>query len=276
MLKGGLLQVKTKLPDLSGYDTADFFMGFELGGGTDHGIATFNWEQNDGMVCKIAGKSASNGVEVTDLLPADVKTEWHMYSVKVNAGFAEFYVGKGAPRNLVAIGIPWNGPVTKLYQNTEPYSIILNPARYPTTMPAFLELHGDYEKVTASTKVSNFRWSSEPLSPPRSFRFYDEGADTFLTEGTYDTGTSYKSHPVPVAGYGDRTLLFRADTDSVANGLQIEVYTQSGNWRIYDSITTSANELESYIITGDFPLVRIGYEPSADGASITDAEVHLR
>ena len=69
---------------------------------------------------------------------------------------------------------------------------------------------------------------------------------------------------------------FRADTDSVTDGLRIEVFTQEGNWRLYDAITASANELESYIISGNFPLVRIGYEPSADGASITDAEIHLQ
>jgi len=77
-------------------------------------------------------------------------------------------------------------------------------------------------------------------------------------------------------GYDAKAFLFRADTDSVADGLGVEVLTQEGNWRTYLTRTYSANTLESIEPAGEFPLMRLAYEPSADGASITDAEVTMR
>jgi len=97
-----------------------------------------------------------------------------------------------------------------------------------------------------------------------------------MTSGTYDTGTSYKSHPVPAAGFDAKAFLFRADTDSVTDGLAVEVFTQEGNWRTYLTRTYSANSLESIEPAGEFPLMRLAYEPAADGASITDAEATVR
>jgi len=121
-----------------------------------------------------------------------------------------------------------------------------------------------------------FVTGNNPEVQPLSMRLMDAGANTFLTDGTYDTGVSHKSHPIPTHGFDGKSLYFRADTDSVTDGLTVEIRTREGNWRVYDSINYSANSLREYMPTGDFPLMRIGYEPAADGASITEAEVNLR
>jgi len=211
---------------------------------------------------------------MTDALPTIVG-ENVIFSVVANEGFVEFYVGN----TLKGVLIPSSVDIT-LYENSYPYSISLVNAKIPKSMPTLLESNvkkdGELVDEKYDIPADEFRYSEGVPCPPRNFRLYDAGADTLLTEGTYDTGTSYKSHPVPIQGYDQKTLLFRADTDSVTDGLRIEVLTQEGNWRLYDAITASANSLESYVITGDFPLVRIGYEPSADGASITDAELTMR
>jgi len=58
----------------------------------------------------------------------------------------------------------------------------------------------------------------------------------------------------------------------VADGLAVEVLTQEGNWRTYESRTYSANTLEVLSPAGSIVLARLAYEPATDGASITDAE----
>lgn len=111
-----------------------------------------------------------------------------------------------------------------------------------------------------------------PVKPARTFRLYDDGADTLLTAGTYDTGTSHKTHPVPVLGYRDKSFKFRADTDSTADGLAVEELTQEGNWRTWTTRTYAANDYEIINPSGQAVLMRLAYEPAANGASITDAE----
>lgn len=61
---------------------------------------------------------------------------------------------------------------------------------------------------------TNMRFGPGRPDPPRTFRLYDEGSDTLLTEGTYASGTVHYPHPVPVSGYESKTILFRADTSS--------------------------------------------------------------
>jgi len=214
---------------------------------------------------------AGQRLAVNNMVPDDVLTAGHTYQLYLHRNAVEWYIDS----DLIAVQVPSNTN-SAVSNNSPPYavgtfkgtwrpiSVVMTDAWVPQNQ----EVEIDYDVRDL------FFLPGEP-APPRTYRLYDLEADTLMTSGTYDTGTSYKSHPVPVQGYDSKTLLFRADTDSVTDGLQIEVYTQAGNWRVYDTVTASANSLESYIITGDFPLVRIGYEPSADGASITDAEVTM-
>jgi len=281
------INVQFKLPDLSQYSegSADHYRliwGQAIGGGTLRSPASFRLDENKDLYAFYRDSrdidkltSYGWGLKVTSLLPADAFTDTGrnapVYKIKVNKGFAEFYINQ----HLVAVWV--NGARDeKLYDDSEPYAVGIRNSQKEPTGPLILELVGDKEVTVSDLRPTVFRVVEGVAHPPRTYKLYDEAASTLLTAGTYDTGTSYKSHPIPTAGYNNKTLLFRADTDSVADGLRIEVFTQEGNWRLYDSVTTSANDLEYYGISANFPLVRIGYEPSADGASITDAEIHLQ
>jgi len=273
--KYGRVTFEGKLPDLASYSPPDteFWLGFEEGSGIGFGMAAFRWNEDDNMICWLGGYGDASVMKVNDPLPSDVKTTKYHYTVEVTNGIIEFRVDK----DLVAVGV-LGGKSMIVKNDTEPYAIVIAKEQPPMAMNTLMEFYSpDYgDEITAGFPAGGTRVTTVNPHPPKSYALYDDGSSTLLTEGTYDTGTSYKSHPVPVQGYSGKTLLFRADTDSVSGGLRIEVLTQEGNWRLYDSITASANELESYIISGNFPLARIGYEPSADGASITDAEIHLQ
>lgn len=272
-------QTRATLPDFSGLYRANlWFCGFELGCALDWGLASFMEREPDRVYSVIGGQGSGIGGsqdDVSSLLPSDYLSADHHYSVKVNDGFVEYAVDG----ELVAVYV--RGRSNQSLYTGEPYVVRVVPIRIPSALTTLFELtvedpEGTYPEYTVDITPNHFRWSSGGPTPSRTYRLYDEAASTLMTSGTYDSGASHKSHPVPVQGYDGKTLLFRADTDSVTDGLRIEVFTQEGNWRLYDAITASANELESYIISGNFPLVRIGYEPSADGASITDAEIHLQ
>jgi len=124
--------------------------------------------------------------------------------------------------------------------------------------------------------AGDVRFSHGSPRPPRTYKLYDYESSTLLTSGTYASGVSHKSHPVPVFGWENKSFKFRADTDSVADGLVVEEYTQEGNWRTYETRTYTANDFEVITPVAEAVLMRIGYEPSANGASITDAEAVLR
>jgi len=279
-VKYGFLEAEGKLPDLTGLDDGSgFWLGFELAGPPDWGIATFHWEMRAGaeqMEIIIAGSGYGQHVNVTDIIPGDVKTTSYMYSVMLNRSSVEFYID----RDLAGVVIFNTGISNILYENTEPYAVSLINSRVPPHQPTLIEAYprknGEPVELDVEFPINHFRWTEGQAAPPRTFRLKDAGASTLLTEGTYDTGVSHKSHPVPTAGYRAKGFLFQADTDSTADGLAVEVFTQDGNWRTYLSRTYSANTLESIEPTGEFPLMRLAYEPSADGASITDAEVTVK
>jgi len=272
-------ELENGLPDLRGYAAGDVALqfGFHIG---DQDSAMFSYSSTgDSEELEQHMKILDSALyhTITGELPANHRTDKAWYGVKLNRGTAEFWInGNIAAVAVGGVGTVGGNPHLKI--NPPPYGIGTN-----TTYPVPHSNHAFMRWLASPDEEFTFDCVPEDLyvaegspCPPRTWSLYDAGADTLLTEGTYDTGTSYKSHPIPVAGYDSKTLFFRADTDSVTDGLAVEVLTQEGNWRTYDTITASANSLESYIISGDFPLVRIGYEPSADGASITDAELTVR
>jgi len=293
-----ILQMDTKLPTLDGRNFV-VHTGFEYGTGQIlyHMHLTHSVGNQNTTVRVDERGHGSAAIRVDGFLPADYDTAKHSYVLKANRNALEFYLD-GRLRGIILLGASMDQDQIVIGDNTEPYVVgcfrsafhgeapmkLRNTRSTPLSdddkyewpvMPNVTE--EEYERgVDNYPDTGEFGFQPGDPLPPRTYRLYDWQADTLMTSGTYDTGTSHKSHPIPIHGYDGKTLLFRADTDSVTDGLQIEVYTQEGNWRVYDSVTTSANSLESYVLTGNFPLARIGYEPSADGASITDAEAHLR
>lgn len=222
------------------------------------------------------GLNQGHALEIKNIFPANYATDDHTYMIKLNRGTAELYVNN----HLAAVQI-WCPTFRSEYQdviseNSEPYAIGLVKCAANPIQPVFIEGYSEDVDMLIPFEYRHFRFSDGQPNPPRTYPLYDYEASTLLTEGTYDTGTSYKSHPVPVQGYRAKAFLFRADTDSVADGLAVEVYTQEGNWRTYLTRTYSAGDLESIEPAGEFPLMRLAYEPAADGASITVAEATVR
>jgi len=290
------LHVRSELPTLDGRDIIIHF-GFEYGtGNLPYHIHLNHLVSSSETYLEVRERGVRKQIRVDGFLPADYDTAQNNYVLKANKNAAEFYLN-GRLRGIILLGAAGDQTQTVIGDNTEPYVVGTFPFAFHGEAPMKLRnQRGTYEDadeyewpvmpnvteeeyergVDKYPGIGEFGFQPGDPLPPRTYRLYDWQADTLMTSGTYDSGTSHKSHPIPIHGYDSKTLLFRADTDSVTDGLQIEVYTQEENWRLYDSVTTSANSLESYVLTGNFPLARIGYEPSADGASITDAEAHLR
>jgi len=263
-----MVSFKTKLPSLS--EDQEVFLGFEDGSSMGNGIADFKYSYPDTLEAEIGGSYQLTAYDISDALPSDAETKMHRYSVYLLKGWAEYRIDG----EIVAIGI--NSSDLEFPTTSYPPLCI-----FPVNVPIADELNVYFEAVGEGLNFPispyNVRPAKTSKLPPRSFRLHDGGAETLLTEGTYDTGTSHKSHSLPAMGYNNKTLLFEADTDSVSGGLKIELLTQakSWSWKTYDSLTYSADELESYGITADFPVFRIRYEPASDNASITVAEVHM-
>ena len=218
-----------------------------------------------------AGGGAGTALTVDDIIPGNVQTAEHVYQLYLHRNAVEWYIDS----DLIAVQVPSNVNC-QVSNNSPPYAVgtfkrswrPITVVMHDTAGPQSVEMEIDHD-------VRNlFFFSAEP-APPRTYRLYDWEADTLLTSGTYDSGVSHKSHPVPVQGYDDVSIYFRADTDAVTDGLTVEMLTQEESWRTYATRSPTANDLEVINLAGRMPLVRIGYEPSADGASITDAEVTM-
>jgi len=271
--------IRTKLPELQDGDQA-IWMGFQNSGKAKTGALLLKYSMSAGSYTLGAFWGTGfgfDGYSITGALPSDARTAINEYMFQLNGPFAEIYVND----DLVFVGV--NSPALNFTAVDYP------PYEIAPVSPGMSEGHAARKmNITIEAEDKQGRKLEHlqhpagvcpgeiPVNPARTFRLHDFGADTLLTSGTYDTGTSYKSHPIPVLGYDDKAFLFRADTDSVADGLAVEVLTQEGNWRTYLTRTYSANTLESIEPTGEFPLMRLAYEPSVDGASITDAEATVR
>jgi len=257
-------------------DETEGFFGFEPQRNTPSGYVAFRFDPitPSYKIQVHSPNGADPGVvslDISSFLPTDHQSSSYVYGIEVTDNAAWFYVQK----KLVGVILHGLEQSTPSY-GPDPYWVAGSGVNLAKRMMHFIEWgnHSSVEKKWGITK--NLEVLQGQSMYGKSLPLYDYEASTLLTSGTYASGASHKSHPIPIHGYNNKTLLFRADTASVTDGLQIEVLTQEGNWRTYDTITTSANSLESYIVSGNFPLMRIGYEPSADGASITDAEMELQ
>jgi len=271
----GYVRYTGEMPDPTDVTDRHFIIGFELGGGGE--LLCFELRESGGSYVGYLEGRGKNALglqrtEITTNLPGDLFTATHNWNLIVNEGFVEMYID-GSLRGVLLFGGE-NRSVVK--SNTAPYSIGRIGGKPPTNMPGIVEAFMNGETWKPPVAPTEIRWSSGDPTPSRTYRLYDDEADTLMTSGTYAAGAVHYSHPVPVKGYGKKTLAFRADTATASGSpLETQVYTQDGSWRTIDSYDLGVDEFYHLDIDVDFPLVRVGYEPSADGASITDAEVNL-
>lgn len=132
---------------------------------------------------------------------------------------------------------------------------------------------GLIELVSQNSK--SFKFYLSPLdisivdgeSGPDGWRLFLWQSETVMSGYSLSSGSA-TSHPFPTIK--QPTILFQADTDGTVD---IEIYTINGNWRTYDSVDYTANNLLSYVMTGKATFTRIVYTPSSYSATINDAEV---
>lgn len=200
------------------------------------------------------------GINLAAYLPGDYMTAVHYYACKLNKGTIEYRIDNALV--LAAVMSPDYDAVYSLAG--PPYDIVIVPWHYNPFGMFHLHLED-----TNSQGIPGFS-DGEPL-PLRTFPLYTTGTNT-QWKALATAGAVLTSHPVPVWGYGRKTLLFQADA---AGNLDIQVYS-GGGWRSWvpGGITLVANQLEVYNLNGEVPLARCVYTPT-NADTITLAEVCL-
>jgi hypothetical protein len=275
-----LVSAYARLPDLTRYPAGtSAYIGLEEGGASRTGAAFFLFMMTSAGVKLYAvyGSRAWVNADVTARLPSDYATTYHDYYVKVNEWGAEFYVDN----RLAAVAIDAPGAPQRAVASAPPYAVAVTDAPVSRRFHALLELGFPYPTstnirpnpgaMTLTVRPLFFRWCSDAPNPPRTRQLYVLNTDTTLAGYSISSGSA-TSHPVPVSGYSNKTLYFMADQ---AGTLNIEIYTLTGNWRTYDSVSVSANTLVKYRITDPAVLARVTFTPSTYPTKVLEAEASL-
>jgi len=267
----GKVVARITWPDLT-KDGQSCWFGFENGSAGGTGTLAFSYRQESGvekMYVVMSGGFSGYGtdtLEITNLLPSDYKTTDHEYAVIVSKNITEWYIDDA----LVALAV-MSPNIGFSSISGPPYA--LGNAHYASNhLVTLLEPAGHGEELTLDIAPYQFRVSGGDPIKPRTYRLYDAGTND-LFAGLSIAAGSETSHPFPLFGYGGKTVHFRADG---AGTLDVEVLTQTNNWRTYDSITIAANTLKSYNLAGEGVLARITFTPDAYPTTITEAEAVLR
>jgi hypothetical protein len=157
-----------------------------------------------------------------------------------------------------------------------PYGIALIPP-LPSSLTAFTELFASGRSLPATSDVVaplspyRFRVSDGKEIVPLALPLYLDDTDTALA-GYSITSGSVTSHPIPTFGYTRKTIYLMA---SQGGTLEVQVFTLTGNWRTYDTVSTPANTLLSYTLDDEAILSRAVFTPSAYPARVDEAGVVL-
>lgn len=206
---------------------------------------------------------------LTSFLPANYNTALNTYGLKLNKCNIEAYIN-GVFRGIILFGLPEAIPN---WNNNPPYAIASTPAaniamKVPFTVS--LQPMGDMPSYTLGIKRLDYQLvcnDGDPL-PPRQYAVYTE--NTATKWNGLATAAVVTSHPVPVWGYGRKSLLFQSNA---AATLAVQVYA-GGGWRTITTIVLAANTLMSYNLNAEVPIARCVYTPvGAD--TIAVAEWHL-
>jgi hypothetical protein len=265
--------IRTKLPQLSGLGYNPYvgvWFGFENGESAYDSLAAFNWSVSatdvERLRAYVASQDSWSYADLTSLIPSDIKATAYFYAVKVNRSNAEFYVNRVL--RAVAVFSP-NLNLTTI--NGPPYAIFGLGLPVNPYLTVLLEIPGEGKDLSLPVHPFHVRFADGDPCPPRVYRLYQAGTSTLLAGSTLSSG-SVTSHPIPVFGYGGKTLYLQANQ---AGSLVIEVLTQAGNWRTYDSDTISADTLWWYKMTGDAVLARLAFTPTTYPCTIAEAEAVL-
>jgi hypothetical protein len=247
----GILAVRCAIE----YDTEtyQYIGGFELGSGHNIPLASlFRWKAVQ-TTLRISGADFIE-LKLDNILPSDFKTEVHRYVLKVNKSNVELF----CDGNLVGIcllGVPESIPK---WENNPPYALGGYKEGIVGACPTLIEPsnQSNKEKVFPPQLGNSFIATDGDPLPPRQYALYNENTSTKWNGQS--TGVAITSHPIPVWGYGTKTLFFQSDA---AGELDIQVYA-GGAWRTYEKFTVTANTLEVRTLTAEVPIVRCVYTPA--------------
>jgi len=269
-----ILIAYAKLPTMGDGVRAD--MGFESGRATDlthH--ARFLVEENEiefeyGL-CHLGGRNMDIALHNAAWLPSDYDAAYHVYQIVVKKNGAEFWLDnmlRAVALAGVGIGGTGNAPADTSWNHQSPYALgLYYPNVIAPTLTGYFMAHNG--KLGIDITGNNVVVMEGEPCPPRKFPLYTANSDTQWA-GASLSGTGNTSHPVPVWGYPNKTLLFQSDA---AGTLHIDVYV-GGDWRRWDDISLTANELCIYNINGEFPLARAVYDATnSDSIAVAELDV---
>jgi len=270
----------TALPDVrrvGGETYFNFYIGIENGARAMNGIASFVIATDaSGTNVLYVYAGPEHGVAVLNInaaKPSDFSTAKHHYRIMHTRSITFFMID----RRIRAMAIQCaEGTAVKVKENVLPYSIALVP-QMPAAMKALVELLAGgrtapaTEDFYAPLSPAWFRVSDGKDVAPLQLPLYLDNSDMKLAGYSVSSG-SVTSHPFPLWGYSNRTLLFMANQSGT---LDIQVYTLSGSWRSYDTVSVAADALLKYRFADAFPLARVVFTPSAYPATINEAEIDL-
>ena len=274
------IHIRTVLPDVRKVgDEASItlYIGAENGPAAGNGLICFALRSTATITNQLyAIASPQHGateLNISVALPYDFNQAVHYYRIVHSRAITLFIVDN----RVRAIAVQCReGDSIKVKENVLPYSIMLVP-QLPATLRALLE----WSALTRTKVASDDLYA--PISPawfrvsdgkdvmPLQLPLYLDDNDTRMMGYSIGSG-SVTSHPFPIWGYTNRTLLFMSNQSGT---LDIQVYTLSRNWRSYDTVSVSANTLVKYRFQDAFPLARVVFTPGTYPAIINEAEIDL-
>lgn len=278
--KYGYLSVKCKLPPPVAEATFQTcFMGFEAQGSTRLGSAAFYYDSlSDLLKIFVGGGTSAGFYDISSLLPDNPTTTEHVYTVKMDRDIQWYFIN-----GIIVAIVLINQPENLATVNPPPYGMITHGASNfcPSTMSTLVEIVCD-KPVT--WEISQYTAVNGEEKPARRLNMYQSETTTkfdglTVVEGEPGAGevqTLATSHPFPVFGYAGKTIRFKADKASAADGLVIEELLMSGSWRTYEAQTYTINDDWIYAIAADSVMMRLKYTPSAYPATIFEGEVVIR
>jgi len=208
---------------------------------------------------------------IVSLLPSDYDTADNVYRLAISKGQCHLFINQRL-RAVILYGLPQGIPV---WENNPPYGLGSVTGEMGTEFNFKLAAWSPDESTEFTfplrTDEPCFGMYQGQAHPPRQIPLYTENTDT-IWRGLDTGGSQMTSHPVPIWGYPNKTLYFKSDA---AGTLDIEIYV-GGGWQVYDTVSLSANELESYPFPKGMqaPIMRCVYTPT-DADTISLAEVNL-
>ncbi|MEM4847663.1 MAG: hypothetical protein QW794_07905 [Thermosphaera sp.] len=281
-LKYPIILFRMKLPDWAGLNYDDgviMWIGLENGvGGVP--LYSYNFLKSGGanMVTVSCNRDYPN---ITTMLPADAWTKKYWYFIKLNENqvwFGSSYNPAGDATWFIyayAVRAPCS---TRRIISGPPYYVVIagREGDYASGIHPFFEVaetkkSGVYSGAEIDLLWSDLRFNEGTPKPPLALCLWVTGTYSKFAGYSLSSGT-LASHPIPVFGYTHKTLYFMAD---VSGSIEVQVYTLSGNWRVYDAVSYAAGKLWAYPMAGEALLARITYTPVSYPATVNEGEVVL-